>query len=63
LLFHQQILPDIAIAVGGMDAAIGQGRYEQKQSTALFAAQDPCQTKDFCYFSSLKSKTSPTQIN
>ncbi len=37
-----------------MDAAIGQGRYEQKQSTALFAAQDPCQTKDFCYFSSLK---------
>ncbi|MFW1946319.1 MULTISPECIES: hypothetical protein [Acinetobacter] len=36
LLFHQQILPDIA--VGGMDTAIGQGRYEQKQSTALFAA-------------------------
>jgi hypothetical protein len=42
LLFHQQILPDIAIVIGGIDAAVGQGRYEQKQSTALFAAQDPC---------------------
>ncbi|MBI0393705.1 hypothetical protein [Acinetobacter bereziniae] len=33
----------------------------KKQSIALFAAQDPCQTEDFCYFSSLKSKVSPAQ--
>ncbi len=46
-----------------MDAAVGQGRYEQKQSTAFFLQRKiPVKRKIFVIFSSLKSKVSPTQI-
>jgi len=35
----------------------------KKQSIALFAAQAPRSTEDFCHFSSLKSESMPAQNN